>query len=125
MAEDVLVSADIERGAALVRAMDEAGFPVLGAMWLYRTDLEAWRLTIATPRAANLWDALGEVQKIGREHGFDGIDLARINLVPPSDRTISALSRARRLEGLGGVRLLTSMIDGVYIEDAYVYRAAA
>jgi hypothetical protein len=119
------VNSDIERGAELVRALDKAGFPVLAAMWLYRTDLEAWRLTIATPRANDLLEAYGEVQAVARQHGFEGFDLTYIELVAPSDRTVSTLSRSRRLEGLGGVRLSTSMIDGVYIEDAYVYRAAA
>jgi hypothetical protein len=125
MAEDTLVAADIEQGAALVRALDNAGFPVLAAMWLYRPDLEAWKLTIATPRAATLLDALGEVSEIAERAGLKHFDLLDVSLVLPQERTVSTLSRSRRLEGLGGVRLSTSMIDGVYIEDAYVYRAAA
>lgn len=125
MAEETLVSTDIDRGAALIRALDKAGFPVVAAMWLYRTDLEAWQLTIASPRANELRQAYGEIREIADRAGVDIVSFPHVSLVPPTDKTIFTLSKARRLEGLGGVRLSTSMINGVYIEDAYVYRAAA
>lgn len=52
-------------------------------------------------------------------------DLAAIRLVLPDDPTIATLSKAARVEGLGGVRFSQTMIDGIYVDDAYIYRAAA
>ena len=61
MAEAALVEADIEAGRELVRALDDAGFPVTGAAWIHYSDVDEWRLVIRTPKAAqNLLEALRE-----------------------------------------------------------------
>jgi hypothetical protein len=125
MAQSTLVNSDLDEGAALVRALDAARFPVMAAMWLYMPEHEDWKLTIASPEAKSLIDGYVKMSEIAKSAGLDDFDLSRTRLVPPSDKTVSTLSRARRLEGLGGVRITGNMINGVFVEDAYVYRAAA
>lgn len=125
MAEDALVSSDLDRGADLVRALDAAKFPVVGAAWLYYPDMDTWKLVLATPKAMDLRQAYTEIRRIAEQAGVESPDLARIRLVPPTDPTIAALSQAIRIEGLSGVRFSQNMINGIYVDDAYIYRAAA
>jgi hypothetical protein len=125
MAEDALVTLDVERGAALVQALDREQFPVVAALWMYVPELEAWRLVLATPKAKSLRAAYTEIRGIAERAKLDAPDLAQIRLVLPDDPTIAMLSKAIRVEGLGGVRFSQAMIDGIYVDDAYIYRAAA
>jgi hypothetical protein len=125
MAEDILVNSDVERGAALVRALDDADFPVIAALWLYYADIENWRLVIATPKATSPQEAYVEIRRVAEHAEIESLDLAQIRLVLPSEPIVTTLSKAVRLEGLGGVRFSRNMIDGIYVDDAYVYRAAA
>jgi hypothetical protein len=44
MAETILVNSDIEAGRELVGLLDEAGFPVTAAAWIYFPDALIYRL---------------------------------------------------------------------------------
>jgi hypothetical protein len=125
MAEDALVGFDVERGAELVRALDAAGFPVLAALWMHYPDIETWKLLIATPKANEPQKAYTEIRHIVDGAKLDAPDLAQIRLVLPDDQTVTTLSQAIRVEGLSGVRFSRNMINGIYVDDAYIYRAAA
>lgn len=125
MAEDVLVSVNVERGEALVRALDDAGFPVLAALWLYYPDIDTWKLVLATPHAASPQKAYTEIRHIAHRAQIDAPDLAQIKLVLPTDATVSTLSQVIRIEGIGRVRFSKNMINGIYVEDAFLYRTAA
>jgi hypothetical protein len=125
MAEDVLVSVNIERGEALMRALDAADFPVVAALWLYNPDIDIWRLVLATPKANSPQKTYTEIRHIAERAGIEAPDLAQIKLVSPSDPTVTTLSRVVRVEGIGGVRFSKNMINGIYVDDAYIYRAAA
>jgi hypothetical protein len=125
MAEDTLVNQEIERGASLVKALDEAAFPVLAALWLFDPELERWRLVLATPEAKALQQAYIKILQIAKNAKIDSPDLARIELVLPTDPTVATLSRAVRTEGISGIRFTGNMVNGIYVDDAYIYRAAA
>ena len=125
MAEDDLVREDLDRGASLVRALDAEDFGVLAAVWIHYPDNETWRLVLATPRAKDPQRAYTEIRRIIDKAQINAPDLARIRLVLPDDRTIATLSKVARVEGLSGVRFSRNMINGIYVDDAYIYRAAA
>jgi len=52
MAETILVKSDIDAGQELLRILDDSGFPVSAAAWIYFPDAEEWRLVMRTPKAA-------------------------------------------------------------------------
>jgi hypothetical protein len=52
-------------------------------------------------------------------------DLARVKLVPPTDRMLAALGKAVRLEGIGAVKFNRNVINGILVNDALIYRLAA
>jgi hypothetical protein len=128
MAAEILVSEDIAAGRNVIEALDKANFPVEAAFWLYESHFERWTLWIATPRAGvDLRKAYMKVREI-----LDGmsnqevLDLPRINLALPSDRTVQAVRSLIDVKGISGVRLKHNLGDhGVYIEDTLIYRTAA
>jgi hypothetical protein len=128
MAETVLVNSDIEAGQELVRLLDETGFPVTAAAWIYFPDVEEWRLIIRSPKAArNLQEAFLEIARAMDAKGDlrNRLDLARVKLVPPSDRMLEAMGKAVRISGLSTVRFSRNVVNGIYIDDALIYRLAA
>jgi hypothetical protein len=128
MAETILVNSDIEAGQELVRILDQSGFPVTAAAWIYFPDVQEWRLVIRTPRAAeNLHEALLDLARAMDAEGDlrERIDLARLKLVPPGDRMLEAMGKVINVSGLGTVRFTRNVINGIYIDDALVYRLAA
>jgi hypothetical protein len=128
MAETALVSDDIEAGLELVRILDEKNFPVTAAAWIYFPDVEEWRLVIRTPEAAkNLQQAYLDVARAMDAKGNlrTRLDLARVKLVPPTDRMLQALGSVIKASGLGSIRFRRNVINGIYIDDALIYRLAA
>ncbi len=128
MAETILVNSDIEAGQELVRILDQSGFPVTAAAWIYFPDVQEWRLVIRTPRAAeNLHEAFLDLARAMDARGDlrERIDLARLKLVPPGDRMLEAMGRVIKVPGLGTVRFTRNVINGIYMDDALVYRLAA
>jgi hypothetical protein len=128
MADAILVNSDIDAGRDLVRILDEASFPITGAAWIYFPDLEEWRLVVRTPKAAgNLHEALLEVARALDAKGDlrKRIDLARVKLVPPGDRMLEAIGKVMKVDGLGAVRFSRNVVNGIYIDDALIYRLAA
>jgi hypothetical protein len=128
MAETALVNSEIEAGTELVRLLDESGFPVTAAAWIYYPDIQEWRLVIRTPKAEkNLHDAFLEMARAMDAKGDlrARLGLERLKLVPPADRMLEAMGRAVRLQGLGTVRFSKNVINGIYIDDALVYRLVA
>ena len=129
MAETILVNSDIDAGRELVSLLDEAGFPVTAAAWIYFPDVEEWRLVIRSPKAAtNLQEALLELARAMDAKGDlrKRLDLARVKLVPPSDRMLEAMGKVTRIiSGLSTVRFSRNVVNGIYIDDALIYRLAA
>ena len=121
MAQDTLVDAELSAGREFVQALDKAGIPVVGALWFYHTDVDRWKMLVATPQAAkgtrNLYAAAIRLKP--------KLDLSRVEFVPPESPLIRALRGFIRIDGLGGVRMSQNMLNGVYVDDAYIYRLAA
>lgn len=119
----------IKAGEALVRALEDAGRQPAAAFWLYNPESLSWRLVIsdelvgtAGPLAA--YRRLQELLEQRREE-FGGLTLANISLWEPDSVIVSSLRRGLRQEQpVEGMRLSNSYIEGSWIEDAYVYRAA-
>lgn len=128
MAEAILVNSDVEAGRELVQILDQSGFPVTAAAWIYFPDVQEWRLVIRTPKAAkNLQESYLELARSMDAKGDlrNRLDLARVKLVPPTDRMLEAIGKAIRIDGLGTVRFSSNVIDGIFIDDALIYRLAA
>lgn len=128
MAQPVLVKEDIDAGMELLRVLDSRNFPITGAAWIYFPDIEEWRLVIRTPRVEkNLQSALLEIANAMDAAGDlrSRLNLSRMKLVPPSDRMLQAMGTVVRASGLSKIRFSKNLINGIYIDDALIYRLAA
>ncbi len=128
MAEAPLVKDDIELGAKLVSALDQAGFDVKAAAWIFFPDTDMWKLVIASESASsNLRDAFIAVARVldSGDAELKGFDLSRISIVPPDNKMFAAMGSVMSVQGVSPVRFTHNFINGVYIDDALIYRLAA
>ncbi len=128
MAAEILVGEDIAAGRNVIEALDNAGFPVDAAFWLYDGNFERWSLWIATPRAGiDLQKAYMTVLDIiTKVTDREVLDLPRIRLEVPQNRTVQAVKSLIDVKGLANVRMRHNIGDhGVVIEDTLIYRTAA
>lgn len=127
MAERALVKDDIDAGAELIRLLDGEGFEVRAAAWLHAED-DDWHLLIGSKRAAsNLTDAYVALSRVlsTRPDLYASIDTARVRIVPPDNSFLALLGRVVSPINSMPKRIRNSAFEGVYIDDALVYRAAA
>lgn len=127
MGATALVNEDIAAGRAVVEALDSGGFPVAAAFWLYDSERDVWKLWIGTPRAVkDLQKAFMKVGEIlSSTTDREVLDLSRIRLVTPDDPMVRAIGSVIHMKGLSDVRLKSNLANGIYIEDALIYRTAA
>lgn len=125
MDQATLVGLDIEAGGRILRHLDEASFKVSVAFWLFSSERQDWRLWIATP----------VVDKVGKRDAYLRLgDILRaavpellihpvVHLVSPKEKLIRSLRRIfGKTASVEGMRLGNNLIDGIFFEDAYVYR---
>lgn len=121
-----LVKEQIEGGKKLLAALDREGFPIDAALWWYAAESEEWRFLLATPRIESEGpkEVYRRIQAILQ--GFppeERLPLTSISVVSPNDERIKALRRLLRTgPEISFVRLSKSVVDNLFIEDAYVYR---
>lgn len=129
MVKEVLVDKQIEAGRVLTERLDKGGFPVTASFWLFDSDTNDWRLTIALEAVDRIGvgarKVYGRIQDILSEDADLGrvLDLQDIHLAGPMDNLIRDFRKLRQRK-LGVVRLKRTVVGGRYVEDAYVYKAA-
>jgi hypothetical protein len=127
MGTATLVTEDVAAGHNLIEALDAAGFPVKAAFWLYDSDTDKWTLWVGTPRAAKdlqrAYMRVGEILSAVPDRKV--LELPQIRLVSPDDPTVRAMGSLVSVKGISDVRLRSNVADGIYIEDALIYRTAA
>lgn len=126
MGKTILVDKDIQDGRLLVEALDRSKFSLDGALWYYMLNSDEWRLLLVS----SLVERTGpkKVYRIVQSTIEDmaptfGVSLNRISVLSPKNKLIQLLSIALRTgRGLSGIRFTRNTINGVFIEDAYIYR---
>jgi hypothetical protein len=120
---DILSDEMIQAGAEVVQQLDRSDFPIEAALWLYLPDSQQWRLMLASP----------EVKIHGPKKGYKQIQsaltqlaprlsLQNVTLVDSTDPLILLLKKTLKTDGGTGVRFRGNTVNGVFIEDAYIYR---
>ncbi len=130
MAEETVVkevlSDEMKRdGAALTRALDEAGWPVVASFWYYESDDNFWKLMLASPRVST------EGQRKAYGAVIDALDalhqsrkkLKHVTVIEPNNPIVKALaSEVQTGWTIVGKLHTARAIDGRYIDDAFLYR---
>ena len=125
--KESLSSEMISAGAELTRRLDEARFIVSASLWFYIPEINTWRLIIGTPevRTNGPKKAYKQVQSVVSKMPEDQpkILLKDITVIDSNDPLVALLRIAIRTgDGISGIRFTHNAINGVVIEDAYIYR---
>lgn len=126
MAETTLVEKDVQAGAELIRALDKDGLNPVAALWYYLPESQQWMLVLAS----TLVDEKGTtetyrmIQKsLSRLQDAGDMSLDNIRVVSPNDSLIKLLQTAlKTVPGIHGIRFSRNAINGIFIDDAYIYR---
>ena len=121
MAQDALVEADIEAGREFLSLLDRIEVPVVGSLWMYSADTSKWKLVIITTDERQGSKAL----YLKAINAGSSLDLTNVEFQPPESALFKALGSAMRIGGISTIRMRQNMFNGVYVEDALIYRLAA
>ena len=130
MAEEVLVKENltdemIESGWRLIRILDSEEWPVRSAFWFFDEENNRWKLILASDLVQSS-GRKGAYEKISAalQNGFPGLEMGDVYIKPTRDSLVRALSSAITVNLGNGMRVSRRMIEGQYVADAFVYRAA-
>jgi hypothetical protein len=118
----------ISAGAELTRLLDESRLIVSASLWLYIPETNVWRFVIGSPevRTHGPRKAYKKIQSVVSKMSEDQpkIPLKDITVVDSNDPLISLLRVAIGTTGnvISDIRVTHNVINGVLIEDAYIYR---
>lgn len=122
---EALNGMDIDLGKSLWLAFrGNKKFPIDGALWLSRSESDVWHLLIATPKVDEIGrkKAYEELSRITRQLPVDSGQFSRIELISPKQPLYQALrSVFGKTASVEGARLGNTQIEGMYINDAYLY----
>ena len=105
--------------------LDARNFGVDAAVWLFRPDEHDWRLLISTAVVDKYGPSEGyrRLQRVLQETPGARLSLGKVTLVSPNDPIITLLRSAVATgPGTHGIRFSRNSINGVFVEDAYIYR---
>lgn len=127
--KEQLTDAMIEAGAKLTSKLDEMGVPVTAALWLFVPDLNEWRLVFASPDVSSKGPRMfyekikSGVDQLGAEGS--AVPLSIIGVLDVDADLVRLLKGAVRTgPGVSRVRFSKDVINGHFIDDALIYRAA-
>jgi hypothetical protein len=125
--KELLTDGMILAGAKLTEKLDELQWPVIASLWLYESEGNQWKLLVASPRVT-IDGPKKSYEKIqsalaATPDAKDALALSDIGVTDPQNPLITLLSVAIGTSPrVGGIRFTRNVINGHFIEDAYVYR---
>lgn len=117
----------ISAGEELTRRLDQARLVVDASLWLYNAETNTWRFVISSPEVrvhGPKW-VYKKIQSVVSQIQWEKskIPLKDITVVDSQDPLISVLRLTVKTgDTVSGIRFTQNVIDGVFIEDAYIYR---
>ena len=119
----------IEAGAALTRKLDESGVPITTALWLFEPELNEWRLLFASPEVdtkgpRDVYERIRQaIDQLGDKASL--VPLSVIGLLGANADLVQLLKVAVGTgPGVNRIRFSKNVINGRFIDDALIYRAA-
>ncbi|HEV7395035.1 MAG TPA: hypothetical protein VGN86_00880 [Pyrinomonadaceae bacterium] len=119
----------ISSGADLTGMLDEAHLDITASLWLYVPESGSWRFVIGSPQTETRgprW-VYKKIQTVLSKmpEGRPKVSLKDISVVDSSDPLISHLKvTVRTGMSIPGIRLSDNVINGITIDEAYVYRVS-
>lgn len=121
----------VDAGRELTRYLDSR-IPITASLWFYFTVPNSWRLLLVSPLVATqgpremyrqVQSALSRIRQGHLGSSLHMLELDHITVVDDQQDTVKALRAALKVDNdLGGVRFPNVRINGMPIEDSYIYR---
>ncbi|HEY1301307.1 MAG TPA: hypothetical protein VGF07_12480 [Stellaceae bacterium] len=127
MAKKTLLEGDIRAGGQLIEALDHDGEVINAALWLYYPDLLQWKLLLVSPsfEKNGLIQSYTKISEILSNQKQVDISVADIKILLQSDPLMRLLKGIIHTgKGLNQIRMTSNMLNGIYVEDALIYRNA-
>ena len=127
--KEQLTSAMVDAGAELTRKLDEIGFPITAAFWLFEPEVNEWRLHFASPEVASkgpreVYDQIRQAIDELKDKAA-GAPLSAISLIDANADLVRSLGMVVRTGAkVSQIRFSKNVINGHFIEDALIYRVA-
>lgn len=133
MAKDILVTERLtdlmmSAGAELVTRLDENNADVRSAFWFYLSEDQVWKLIIASPQV-DIAGPRAYYKKINdanllAEETENVISLNDIGVSSTTNPIVQILKFAISTgDGISSIRFSRNTINGIFIEDTYIYRS--
>jgi hypothetical protein len=124
---EVLSEQMISVGAKLIERLDQAESKVQAALWLFLPEEKIWKLMIISPLVKTDGPRIFYKRILDANKKADESEsIIALNDVGVADTSIPLFSLLRIAistgSGIGGIRFSKNTINGVFIEDAYIYR---
>ncbi|MBI2821769.1 MAG: hypothetical protein HYX74_06045 [Acidobacteria bacterium] len=127
--KEQLTGAMIDAGAELTAKLDEIGLHVTSAFWLFMPELNEWRLLFASPEVTskgprNVYEKIGQaIDQLGARAA--PVPLSVVGVLDPDADVVRLLKVAVETgPGVKRIRFSKNVINGHFIDDALIYRAA-
>lgn len=128
MDKTILVGPDIEEGKKLLALLDQSDLEIASAFWYYRDESEVYRLAIVTPffEKHGPRKTYEKIQKVIRNNPDVTISLSEVFPMGPNDPLNKGLRTllTKGASDVSGERITQSVVDGIYIDDVYLYRVS-
>jgi hypothetical protein len=115
----------LRSGKKILKEISTSHFRVKAAFWSYSPESSEWSLVIATPLRDEKGplEAYRDVAVVLDAHPDLNLSLQNISIVSPKDSLVKAFNKAMKIApDPAGVRFTRSALNGIFIDDAYVYR---
>jgi len=125
VAKTVLVSPDIEKGAKILRILDDAGLKVSVALWAFLAEYEDWRFILSSRKfdAADPTGAYGLLHDTLDAAGLSLQETPIVGIFHTTDPFIRSLRKTfGKTKSVDGMRLGGQTFGNRFVEDAYAYR---
>jgi hypothetical protein len=114
----------IADGKRFIQALDEAGVVSSAALWFWSATGSAWRYVLASPLVEPNQDMPVKIAAVLALMPQDfAVTRETLRLYPPDAQLVGQLQALMQTgPGIAAIRMTGNTINGVRIEDAYVYR---
>jgi len=116
----------IEDGKEVIKILDKTDVKPSSAFWFYFSDFKSWRLIISSHYylGKSSQDCYKDfIDKI-KNTNFVRLKIGDVTLLPSNNDLVNLLKVAIKTEpdSIAGITFTSNTINGVFIEDAYIYR---
>ncbi|MBP2701877.1 hypothetical protein [Photobacterium lucens] len=133
MAKDILVTERLtdsmmKAGAELVARLDKNNADVKSAFWFYLSEDQVWKFIVASPQVDTIgpreyYKKINEANLLA-EDTENVISLNDIGVSNTQNQIVQTLKFAIGTgDGISGIRFSRNTINGIFIEDTYIYRS--